>query len=206
MNTNTLAKQYDKLTPLERVPMMLAAEARGDRVEMLRLGQSAPRREWKIADCYGLDQGLLWAAAVQMMVQLDLVESYSQVTMLLETGSTVLKKKTNDRLYKTLQMVAFRIVQGADAWKLFCAGLNIDPVWLLRDLPGFKTVKRIEEEARPVAFNPTQALAYLRQKLDLEKKAKGEPPCEVVEFSIATAETIAKTIREGVERYMIAWQ
>jgi len=42
MNTASLARHYDALTPWERWPLLIAAEARADDVEHDRLAQSAP--------------------------------------------------------------------------------------------------------------------------------------------------------------------
>ena len=38
MNTNGLAKLYDRLTPKERLPLILAASARGDEAEQGGIG------------------------------------------------------------------------------------------------------------------------------------------------------------------------
>ena len=37
MNTNGLARLYDRLTPRERLPLIMAASARGDEMERERL-------------------------------------------------------------------------------------------------------------------------------------------------------------------------
>jgi hypothetical protein len=43
MNTKGLARHYAILTPWERLPLILAASARGDEQERSRLATSAPR-------------------------------------------------------------------------------------------------------------------------------------------------------------------
>jgi hypothetical protein len=42
MNFHRLTKLYDQLTPTERLPLIIAARARGDAVEQARLVESAP--------------------------------------------------------------------------------------------------------------------------------------------------------------------
>lgn len=42
MNTNTLVRHYDRLTPWERVALVMAAVARGDETERQRLADTAP--------------------------------------------------------------------------------------------------------------------------------------------------------------------
>jgi hypothetical protein len=58
MNTKVLAKLYDRLTPRERLPLILAASARNDEVEGQRLAQSAPRMALRLPDYHGLGEGL----------------------------------------------------------------------------------------------------------------------------------------------------
>ena len=43
MNTKGLAKLYDRLRAAERLPLLVAASARGDEAEAQRLRRSAPR-------------------------------------------------------------------------------------------------------------------------------------------------------------------
>jgi hypothetical protein len=54
MNTNALAKLYDRLTPRERLPLIMAASARGDEQERSRLMASAPRVAYQVPDHFGL--------------------------------------------------------------------------------------------------------------------------------------------------------
>ena len=72
MNANGMARLYDTLTPWERAPLWLAAGARGDEAERQRLARSAPRNSFRVPDTYGPIEALRKAAAVYIMVQLDL--------------------------------------------------------------------------------------------------------------------------------------
>jgi hypothetical protein len=154
---NSLAKHYDVLTPFERLPLIVAASGRGDEAEAMRLAKSAPRHVFKVADCYGLIQGLEGLANYYLMTQLDLAVHYQ--TALIgyeETSSSLQTKKAHaqaDRLWKVAQLNAYWFLIMADAWNLVCAELLIDPEVPLRDLPGFANLKRLEAVLRPSAFS-----------------------------------------------------
>lgn len=50
MNRNTLSQHYDQFTPRERLRLALAAQARGDEEEVVRLRHSCPHRTLAIED------------------------------------------------------------------------------------------------------------------------------------------------------------
>jgi hypothetical protein len=76
VNTNTLAKQYGHLTPWERIPLMLAAEARGDKVEQRRLTDSAPIEAVKMPDYLMPMMALNTMSLMYIAEQLDNLASY----------------------------------------------------------------------------------------------------------------------------------
>src|SRR5690348_146268 len=84
MNTNGLANLYDRLTPKERLPLIMAASARGDEVERERLANSAPREGFRLPDYHGLGEGLLLASLFHLLELLDLAALYWQTGGLLE--------------------------------------------------------------------------------------------------------------------------
>jgi hypothetical protein len=69
MNTNGLARHYDKLTAWERLPLLLAAIGRGDDAEAERLASSAPTRTAQVAHYYGLWDGLALLSVCHQMIQ-----------------------------------------------------------------------------------------------------------------------------------------
>jgi hypothetical protein len=60
VNTNGLAKLYDRLTPHERLPLIVAAAAWGDDQERQRLMGSAPKKLYEVPDYQGLADGFIW--------------------------------------------------------------------------------------------------------------------------------------------------
>jgi hypothetical protein len=92
MNTNGLAKLYDRLTPKERLPLILAASARGDQTEQDRLAHSAPKKEWRMPDYYGLAEAMLFASLFHLLQLLDVAALFWQVNGLLEQEEALGKK------------------------------------------------------------------------------------------------------------------
>ena len=145
MNTNGLARHYDKLTVWERLPLMLAALNRGDDAEVERLAGSAPTRPALVPHYYGLWQGLALLGVCHQMIQLERL-----CRLFAATGLTGAGEVGQDEGHRRLRMLAFRFVVDADAWKLLCAGVPIDPEAMLRHLPGCEAVRGMEGAARVV--------------------------------------------------------
>jgi hypothetical protein len=120
MNSNGLARLYDRLTPLERIPLILAADARGDEVESRRLNDSAPIRHRVFRDHHWPNMGIQTLTLIYLTEQLDLLVEYWHSSWRLEVEP--------DKNWKGLRDAsAYRLVCNADAWRRFCEGLAIDP-------------------------------------------------------------------------------
>jgi hypothetical protein len=76
MNTNGLGKLYEHLTPEERLPLIIAASARGDETECTRLVESAPREGYRLPDYYGYAEALVLASLFHAIQLLDLAVLY----------------------------------------------------------------------------------------------------------------------------------
>jgi hypothetical protein len=80
VNTKSLARLYDRMTPRERLPLLLAALHRGDDAEAQRLACSAPRIQLSLPDYHGLNEGLLLVPLFHVLGQLDRGLLYWQLT------------------------------------------------------------------------------------------------------------------------------
>src|SRR5436190_13816832 len=80
MDSKRLAAQYDALTPWERLPLIIAAIARGDAPEVDRLRRTAPRVAYRAADYMGALEALEEVCTVYLMRQLDLAALYRQAS------------------------------------------------------------------------------------------------------------------------------
>jgi hypothetical protein len=196
MNTNGLAKLYDRLTAYERPLLIMAATERGDDAEADRLSRSAPRINVRLPDYHGLGDGLFLLSLFHMIGQLHFGLLFWQgtgIAALCDEGPVCKKFRHNtERLWNLTRMVAYRIGVQADGWKRLCDELRIGPELLLRDLQGYEEVQRSEEAARRVAFSAEEAAAFLRRSGD---KA-GEPQ---------TAEQAAKAMRDFINQRAAWW-
>jgi hypothetical protein len=209
MNTTSLVRQYDALTPWERLPLIVAAAGRGDKVEENRLAQTAPRVDFRIANCWGLVQGLDLLARHYLLVQLDRAVIYWRVMNLLDKeplfGQTRKAKQREERLWRGVETLAYRIVVQADAWKLFCRQLQIHPDVPLKDLPGHEAVSHVEKLARNLACTHEEACTRLRDALACDQSSVANAPPDTSAFHHDTAEEVARFMREFLETQIAAW-
>jgi hypothetical protein len=171
MNSKVLAKLYNRLTPWERVPLIIAAGARGDQEEQERLETTAPTHLYEVPDYHRLSQALYQLADRHLIIQLDLALLYYQAAAMLEvylplTGAA--NDERENRLGKIMQLLAYRYVAQADAWRHVCGRLQVDPAVLLKHYPGYDNLQRMEETARLVACSQEDATAIVRQGGDAE--------------------------------------
>jgi hypothetical protein len=167
MNTNGLAKLYGHLTPRERLPLIMAAHARGDEAERDRLVRSAPCVGYSVPDHYGLAEGLQMQSFYHLVEMLNLAVHYWRCSGLLEEppfGTAKEKKARDGRLWNILRLFAYLLTVKAEGWRRFCAELQIDGELLLQHLPGWETVRQADQAARGVAFTPEEATAFIRQR------------------------------------------
>src|SRR6516225_10914001 len=166
MNSKCLAKLYDRLTPRERLPLILAASARDDEVEGQRLAQSAPRMALRLPDYHGLGEGLFLASLFHLIGVLDVAALFWLTQGRLAEWTAWADKDEDDSLNQMdakVRMWAYVLTAKRDGWRRFCAELPVDPELLLSDMCGYDTVKRSEEAARLVAFSVDEARAWLRR-------------------------------------------
>jgi hypothetical protein len=195
MNTDRLAKLYDRLTPRERLPLIAAASARGDEVERERLARSAPRKVFAVPDYFGLSEGLVLGGLFHVAELLNLAGMYWHCSGRLERSKgrkKGKKDKANEARAGLVRMLAYLIVVNRDAWKRCCAELEIDPDVLLREMPGYNTLAITEQAARLDAFTPAEATAALRR----ERGGEVEAP---------TVEGVAATLRGFIDQRAQWW-
>src|SRR6516165_10141249 len=83
MKTDCLARLYDRLTPRERLALIVAATARGDEADRARLVASGPTSLFRVPDYYGLAEGLRSLAVLHVARMLDLAARYWHASGLL---------------------------------------------------------------------------------------------------------------------------
>jgi hypothetical protein len=137
MNTDGLAKLYDRLNPQERLPLLLAAQARGDAREHRRLVDSAPSRLWRLPDHFRVEMALHVLTLIYVGEQLDHAAGYWHALWRLDGPDC-----PDAGVWRLAAAVnAYAFACNAEAWRRFCDGMHIDPAaltaanhhgWLLR--------------------------------------------------------------------------
>jgi len=210
MNSNHLAQYYRTLTPEERLPLIVSACERGDAVEEERLSRSAPRNGFHIPDYWGLAEGLDDLAKVYLLKQVDLATCYWRLAGVLDReplGRPSREERQRDeRRRKSLKLLCYCYVVRADGWRLLCTQMHIDPVILLKDLPGFDTVQQMEQVARLLAFNAEEALAFLRADAEASRPAQEETTGVKREYKIDTAADVAQSMRTFLQMQLDKWR
>jgi hypothetical protein len=166
-STNGLAKLYDRLTPRERLPLILAASARGDEAELDRLVNSAPSKVFRVPDYFGQAEGLELAALLQQIELLDVAAAYWWVGGMLaehEAWTDGEEDEPSKRLRAVVRMFAYIFTTKLDGWRQFCAESKIDAEQLMNGLPGYDTVVRTEEAARMMAFTVEEAIIWMKER------------------------------------------
>lgn len=212
MTPSRLPRHYDALTPWERLPLIVAASARADDVEVDRLIRSAPTHGCRVRDYWGLAEALNELVTNYLLEQLDLVASYLQVMTFREQEPLPSARKAQRQQQQQQEqrcllsrMQVYQFVVRADGWKQLCAELSIDPDVLLRGQPGFDTLVRFEEQVRPIAFNAEEARVCLRG-IVARHGGENEPSGSGREYRLDTAADVARSMREFLEKRRDAWR
>jgi hypothetical protein len=148
VNPKALAKLYDRLTPRERLHLLLAAAVRGDEAEAQRLMRSAPRLHLSLPDYHGLSDGLLLLTFFHALDPLERGLLYWHATgAAAEAEEFPVGKEDTDvaeRLWAVPRLTANRLGVEAHGWTRFRAELHLDGEALLRDLPCYETLQRTQ--------------------------------------------------------------
>jgi hypothetical protein len=165
VNTHGLAKLYDRLTPAERLPLIVAASSRGDAAERQRLVQSAPRLDVRLADHVPLAEALHETAMFHLVALLDLTAKFWQAWGLWGWSQVPQRHgrpMEETRLLGMAQLYAYHFTVHAEAWAKLCAELHVDPGALLDHLPGADIIQRTRERAKELAHTEEEATIFLR--------------------------------------------
>jgi hypothetical protein len=122
VNTNTLAKHYRHLSVRERLALIQAAQVRGDDVEHQRLRDAAPLRPWQMPDYLMPYIALNTLSLMYIAEQLDHLAVYWHALWRLDDDQD--QKPLDWKV--CAEGSAYVFTRNTEAWKRFCAGLNID--------------------------------------------------------------------------------
>src|SRR5688572_10889865 len=134
MNTARLVRHYDSLSPAERLPLIMAASARGDDQEWERLRTSAPRVVYQVTHHFGLAMAFRDLCEIHRMEMLNLAAlflgSYGVA------GGWDGNQGTGAGHLDSARALGYLLKVERAGWRLFCEGLKFDPDTCLSCLPG----------------------------------------------------------------------
>jgi hypothetical protein len=159
MNTKRLAKHYDKLTPRERLPLILAAGIRGDDAEQARLSHSAPKVAYSVPDYFGLAHAFCDVGDLHLLELLDLAAQYFRAFWLAKGRADA---DGGGRLDRAL-FFGWKINILLAGWRQFCAEIGMDSEACWSFLPGADTLRSAERVAEKAAFTPEGVVDYLQR-------------------------------------------
>lgn len=201
MTAATLARYYDQLTPSERLPLFLAAWARGDTVERRRLAHSDSARLWRVSACWALAEGLDDLVAWYVITQLEIAVDYAALAGRLRCYSfgnqSPKRAYLRGQLREALGILAYQAVLGADAWERVCSDLRVDADAVFGEVVGYRRVKRFIRRARKRAPGLKQALRDLRS-LRRTVRSSAEP-------ALPTTPEVEAGMREIIEAAISRW-
>lgn len=125
MNSKTLHRYYDKLTKRERAVLTLNAFGREDKIEYMRLLDTAPYVTTRVVSC-GREIFRLIAA-----VEWHTHKQTQNAALLFMTVGFVDADQHPD-VDVTANILAYNIIIRAEGWRVFCGELGLDPVGALR--------------------------------------------------------------------------
>src|SRR5262249_2981923 len=157
MNTDRLAKHYASLTPAERLPLLMAASARGAETEYAHLGRSAPKVHFEAPDTFYLAEALGLASMMHMIELLNRAAGFLAAFCRVSKGGDEGEEKARRDM---VLLFAHRFVVTRDGWKRFASEFPFDPDWLLRVLPGYQTVRITEDALRELTPTREEAAAF----------------------------------------------
>jgi hypothetical protein len=205
MNTDSLGRLYDRFTPRERLPLLIAAARRGDRIELHRLQDSAPKEDWTMPDYVHhvdaffqmvhfhvetvMDLGMhfwqWWGLCMARAVHNQAGEGLGQK----KRGQATAAKRLAARYGCLVRYYAARFVAHVDGWKQFCAELHVDPEAALDYMTGWDNIVRTESRVRELAFSTEDAAWFVRFEtvpvLGNESQQKSPEPVETVAQVVA---------------------
>jgi hypothetical protein len=200
MNLEQLARHYDKLTPQERIPLIVAAAARDDEVEQARLAGSARRADYRVPDYWPFARGLFDLVQFYLLKQMDLAAAYWRTVAVLQRAAGACDgpspAASREELLRDLRFAAYRSLVLAEAWHIFCAEWQLDPKALPILLPGYENLELLLKLAEPIAFTTEEALNYLREKLQICTASKVDESAAPVVFRIETAADVARSFHD----------
>jgi hypothetical protein len=171
-NGNGVAKHYDRLTVRERLALLTAAMARGDRVEAGRLSDAAPQRRYLMAHHSYKFLVYTTLALTHRIELLDLAALLIRMVGMADVMDAAGSHDHAERVNAAAEFVGFMYTVEREAWRLFCEKVGTHPDAYGGCLAGADTLAHADRLVGGWAFTAAQAAAYVREE-------RGEDPVPV---------------------------
>jgi hypothetical protein len=218
MNTNSVAKNYCKLSAEERFRLIFAAGSRGDTIEQGRLARAGRRLTLSVEDHAPFAHAHAELSMLAFVELLDGAADYLEALLRAndarmpagdesegsagDDGAEDTHAKPGaegreaERWLDVALALGYSLKAKADGWKLFCERKSLPPFAAWAFLPGFDRLQRALKLAERVAFVPAGFARWLS-----EVRPTGET--EVTSAPITT-EQIATGL-DRLFREMVEW-
>ncbi len=123
MNANRLTRLYDGLDPWERIPLLIAADAKGDVAEWQRLFDASPIRAFRFGEHAMAEMSLHTLALMYITEQLDAAATYFFAVW--QMGHDDDPRTIDWPL--AADASAYFFTANLDAWRRFCSELDVSP-------------------------------------------------------------------------------
>jgi hypothetical protein len=200
MNTDSLAKHYDKLRPQERHVLILAAHFRGDATEAARLERTAPRVGYAVPDYYPLVEGFQVVALHHLARVLHLCSALWQAIAESQNGAVPTGERLQQCLEQIVRVRAYQLLTYVSGWERFCAGLQIPAGVLEGLLSPAAALEETVQRARSLAYN-AQEVAEWAARWQNEWGREANASVRVI-----TVEDVAHELRRAMEQQTATWK
>jgi hypothetical protein len=158
-----LQKHYDKLTPRERLALILGAIERGDETERAALVDTAPHWTYRLPHHQNLYDVL------QLLALSHLVNQLQRAL----TISTLAHVGENDNMpYRGACIAAYVFCVQADTWRAFCDELGIGENAIIAEFKdALAALEFAEEIARAIAYTFDEAQAAMQRVIGSDADA-----------------------------------
>jgi hypothetical protein len=197
MSANGIVKHYGRLTPGERFRLILAAGARGDKVEQARLTAAGKCILLEVQDHapFAIAFGeLSMITFIELLeVAADYLDSLREAGLL--EGAAV---EIEDEPLDLALAAGFLLRTKADGWRLFCERLSVPAFAEWELLPGFERLQAALGLAEKAAFTRAGVARWLNGI-----PPEGEP--QVTEEGMLSADSFADDLEAAFHRRVEWW-
>jgi hypothetical protein len=159
VTTNGLARAYQKLTPLERFRLGMAAAMRGDEQEEARLRRAGKIHWCQVTDTLGYSLGIHAALTIGWVIELETAVTYAQFLRSFSDPceDQPIEHPEDARLDRVVRLTGYTLVVYHEANQAFLTESGIEPT------PPDAPYAGLLAEAKRTALSAAEALEIVRE-------------------------------------------